>query len=328
MASERELGPKIAVVIPSYRVRAHILAVLARIGPEVSAIYVIDDACPEGSGRLVEEAVRDPRVEVIFNQRNAGVGGATVLGMRRAREDGAIVIVKLDGDEQMDPALVPSFVSAILQGQADYAKGNRFFEPEGIAAMPLVRLLGNAALSFLAKFSTGYWHSFDPTNGFFAIHSSLIDLLPLEKVSPRYFFESDLLFRLNLLSACVVDVPMHAHYGSEISNLKPHREIPKFAAAHLRNFFKRVLYQYFIRDFSVASLELLLGVPLCLFGIVYGLANWSVTQPATAGTVMVSALPIIVGMQFLLAFLNYDIQSVPRTPLHLRLQRVPDAERP
>jgi len=183
-----------------------------------------------------------------------------------------------------------------------------------------VRLLGNAVLSFMAKISTGYWHTFDPTNGFFAIHASLIDLLPIEKISKRYFFESDLLFRLNILTARVVDVPMHSHYAEESSNLKPHREIGRFAVAHLRNFGKRIFYNYFIRNFSAASLELVLGFALCLFGSLYGLANWSSDEPATAGTVMIAALPIMVGTQLLLAFLAFDIQSVPRSTLHLRLK--------
>jgi len=312
--------PAIAVVIPSYRVRNHILAVLGQIGSEVTAIYVVDDACPEDTGRFVKEHVTDPRVNVLWNDQNLGVGGATLAGMKQAAADGADVIVKIDGDGQMDPALIPSFVGVILIGEADYAKGNRFFDPEGVASMPLGRLIGNAGLSFLAKMSTGYWHSFDPTNGFFAIHASLVGLLPLEKISRRFFFESDLLFRLNVLTARVVDVPMHSHYADEVSNMKPHREIPRFALAHLRNFGKRIFYNYFIRNFSIASLELVLGLALLLFGVVYGLSKWGTSVPATAGTVMIAALPIIVATQLLLAFINYDIQSVPRSTLHLRLK--------
>lgn len=312
-------SPLLAVVIPSYKVRAHILSVLARIGPEVGLIYVVDDACPEGSGRFVEENATDPRITVIRNPENQGVGGATMAGMKQAAIDGADVIIKIDGDGQMDPALIPSFAGVILSGEADYAKGNRFFEPEGLAAMPLGRLIGNAGLSFLSKISSGYWHSFDPTNGYVALHASLVDLLPLDKISKRYFFESDLLFRLNILTARVVDVPMHAQYADEISSMRPLREIPRFALAHMRNFAKRIFYNYFIRNFSLASLELALGLLLLLFGAVYGLANWGMDAPATAGTVMIAALPIIIGSQLLLAFLNYDIQSVPRAALHPRL---------
>jgi glycosyltransferase involved in cell wall biosynthesis len=313
-------GVRVAVVIPSYRVRDRIASVIARIGPEVETIYVVDDACPEGSGRFVEDNIRDRRVRVLYNDTNRGVGGATLAGMARAAADGADVVVKIDGDGQMDPALIPSFVGVIASGEADYAKGNRFFELEGLATMPLGRLIGNAGLSFLAKISTGYWHTFDPTNGFFAIHASLIDLLPANKISQRYFFESDLLFRLNILTAHVIDIPMHSHYADEISGMKPHREIMRFAAAHLRNFGKRVLYSYFVRNFSVASLQLVLGIILTLFGTIYGIVHWGTSAPATAGTVMIAALPIIVGVQLLLAFLSYDIQSVPRSTLHLRLK--------
>ncbi|WP_245430808.1 glycosyltransferase family 2 protein [Rhodoplanes roseus] len=276
----------IAVVIPCYRVCAHILSVLDRIGPEVTAIYIIDDACPDGSGRFVQNQIQDPRLKIIYNQVNLGVGGATLVGMKQATVDGADVIVKIDGDGQMDPSFIPAFTGVILSGEADYTKGNRFFELEGLSSMPLVRLVGNAGLSFLAKFSTGYWNLFDPANGFIAIHASLIDLLPIEKISKRYFFESDLLFRLNIISARVVDVPMYSYYADEKSHLKPHREIFRFALAHLRNFGKRILYNYFIRNFSIASVQLFLGIILFLFGVSYGVANWGVDEPATAGTVM------------------------------------------
>jgi dolichol-phosphate mannosyltransferase len=312
-------NPVLAVIVPAYRVRGHILSVLGQIGTEVSLIYVVDDACPEESGRFAEEHSTDPRLKVIYNRSNQGVGGATMAGMIQAAADGAEVIIKIDGDGQMDPAMIPNFAQVILQGEADYAKGNRFFEPAGLATMPLGRLLGNAGLSFLSKASSGYWHSFDPTNGYIAIHASLVELLPLDKISHRYFFESDLLFRLNILTARVVDVPIHAHYGHEVSNMNPLREIPRFAVAHVKNFAKRIFYNYFIRNFSLASLELVLGLILLLFGMIYGFANWGFSVPATAGTVMVAALPIIVGSQLLLAFLNYDIQSVPRSALHPKL---------
>jgi len=312
---------KIAVVIPCFRVRKHIASVIGEIGPEVDLIYVVDDCCPEGTGKFVDETIQDPRLRVIFNETNLGVGGATLTGMVQAAEDEADVIVKIDGDGQMDPRLIPAFAAVILSSEADFAKGNRFFEPEGVMSMPRTRLIGNAGLSFMAKFSTGYWYSFDPTNGFFAIHASLMSLLPVEKISKRYFFESDLLFRLNVIDAKVVDIPMHAHYADERSSLQPHREIWRFAAGHMRNFIKRIFYRYFLRDFSAASIELLIGLALLAFGTIFGLANWRSDSVASAGTVMLAAMPIIIGTQLLLAFLNYDIQSVPSTALHPRLER-------
>jgi hypothetical protein len=199
-------------------------------------------------------------------------------------------------------------------------KGNRFFDPEVAAAMPLGRLMGNATLSFLAKLSTGYWHSFDPTNGYVAIHAEVARRLPLHKLSERYFFETDLLFRLSTLKARVVDIPMPAIYGDEHSGLNAAREIGPFAIGHLRNFVKRIAYNYFVRDFSIASLELLAGLGLLAFGIVYGISHWSAEdRAATAGTVMLAGLPVILGVQLLLAFLAHDVQSAPITALHPRL---------
>jgi GT2 family glycosyltransferase len=311
----------IAVVIPSYRVRESILGVLEAIGQEVDLIYVVDDCCPEASGAFVTNSTCDPRVHVIQNATNQGVGGATLVGMKRACLEGADVIVKIDGDGQMDPSMISHFVDVILAGEADYAKGNRFFDVGTVASMPVSRMIGNAALSFMAKISTGYWHTFDPTNGYIAIHASVADLLPFDKIAKRYFFESDMLFRLNVLSARVIDIPMHSHYAAEESNLSPVREIPRFTAAHARNLWKRVVYNYFIRNFSIASIELIFGLFLTFFGVGFGIWNWSSETPATAGTVMLAALPIIVGIQLLLSFLNFDVQAVPQTALHIRLKR-------
>jgi glycosyltransferase involved in cell wall biosynthesis len=312
---------KVAVVIPCFRVRKRIASVIGEIGPEVDSIYVVDDRCPEETGRYVSETIDDPRIKVIFNEVNLGVGGATLAGLVQAATDDADVIVKIDGDGQMDPRLIPAFTAVILSSEADFAKGNRFFEPEGVMTMPRARLIGNAGLSFMAKFSTGYWHSFDPTNGFFAIHASLMGLLPVEKISKRYFFESDLLFRLGVIEARVVDIPMYAHYADEQSSMQPHKEIWRFAKGHLKNLLKRIFYRYFLRDFSVASIELLLGLALLAFGTIFGLLNWQAESYASAGTVMLAAMPIIIGTQLLLAFLNYDIQSAPGTALHPRLER-------
>jgi glycosyltransferase involved in cell wall biosynthesis len=310
----------IAVVIPSYRVTRHILGVIAGIGPEVGRIYVVDDKCPDGSGKLVREACQDPRVTVIEHDANQGVGGAVISGYRAAIADGARVIVKLDGDGQMDASLIPSFVAPILAGEADYAKGNRFFNLEQIRAMPPVRLFGNAVLSLMTKVSSGYWDLFDPTNGYTAIHADAARYLPFDKISRRYFFETDMLFRLNTLGAVVVDVPMDAVYGDEVSNLKVSRVVTEFAAKHVRNFLKRVFYNYYLRNMSLASIQLPAGVLLFLFGVIYGGLHWlrsAQSDVATpAGTVMMAALPIIMGVQMVMAFLAYDIASVPRRPLH------------
>ena len=183
-----QASANIAVVIPCYRVKNHILGVIARIGPEVQKIYVVDDCCPEQSGHHVKLECQDPRVEVLFHGRNCGVGGAMITGYRKAVEAGATVVVKIDGDGQMDPELLPRFVTPILKGEADYTKGNRFYNIEDLHAMPPVRFLGNSVLSLFSKLSTGYWLLFDPTNGYTAIHTAVLRALPIDKIDKRYFF--------------------------------------------------------------------------------------------------------------------------------------------
>lgn len=312
--------PIIAVVIPSYKVCNHILGVIAAIGPEVCRIYVVDDKCPDGSGKYVEENCKDPRVLILRHEVNQGVGGAVMTGYRAAIADGAVVIVKVDGDGQMDPSLISNFIEPILAGEADYTKGNRFFDLEEIRAMPKVRLLGNAVLSLMTKLSSGYWDLFDPTNGFTAIHADVARHLPFGKISCRYFFETDMLFRLNTLRAVVVDIPMDSKYGDEVSNLKISKIVGEFLVKHSRNLFKRIFYNYYLRDMSLASIELPLGVLLLAFGVGFGGWNWllALREGATtpAGTVMLSALPILMGLQLVLAFLAYDIASVPRRSKH------------
>jgi hypothetical protein len=190
--------------------------------------------------------------------------------------------------------------------------------------MPALRIIGNAILSFMAKFSTGYWDIFDPTNGFTAIHKDVAKSLPFEKISRRFFFETDMLFRLNILRAVVVDVPMDAKYADEVSNLKISSVVGEFFFKHVRNFFKRIFYSYYLRDMSLASIELPLGVSMILFGGIFGVYSWMSSLEAgratPVGTVMLAVLPILVGLQFVLAFVAHDISSVPKRPLHPRLR--------
>jgi dolichol-phosphate mannosyltransferase len=318
--AETGAGPKTAVVIPCFREKDRIADVLAAVGPEVSLIVVVDDACPDGTGRFVQDTVHDPRVDVIIHAANTGVGGATKTGYRRAVEAGCDVIVKLDGDGQMDPALIPSFVRPIAEGRADYVKGNRFHDLSGVGAMPAARLIGNIGLSFLTKASSGYWSVFDPTNGFTAIHARVARDLPLDAVDDGFFFESDMLFRLGLMRALVHQVPMRARYGDETSSLSVMRAGPEFLWKNLRNTARRLFYRYVLHDVSAASIELVLGTAALAFGVVFGLSAWAESMrsgvPATAGTVILAALPVIVGVQMLLAFLNHDTQAMPRTPIH------------
>ena len=313
----------IAAVVPCYREKHQIMTVLSKFDVLINHIIVIDDACPEKTGEFVRENANDPRIQVVIHEKNLGVGGATISGYQKAFELGADIIVKVDGDGQMDPAMIHTLVQPILRGEADYAKGNRFYRLNGLAKMPGVRLFGNLVLSFASKMSSGYWKIFDPTNGFTAIHQKVAQELALDKISNDYFFESDMLFQLNIARAVVADVPIQAIYGEETSSLKISHILFLFVGKHLANFFRRIAYSYFLRDFSIASIELIIGLIFVTFGAIFGGLEWyksTVTgTTATAGTVIIAALPLLVGSQLLISFLNFDVNNQPNQPLHPNL---------
>jgi dolichol-phosphate mannosyltransferase len=311
--------PSMAVVIPAFKVKAQILEVIESIGEEVKLIIVVDDACPEKSGELVRSKFRNSRVQVIFHEQNLGVGGAVKSGYALAIELGFDIVIKIDGDGQMDTSKILELTRPIMKGSADYTKGNRFFDLQELRRMPKVRILGNLILSFMTKLSSGYWDIFDPTNGFTAIKIEALKRLPLDKISNGFFFESDILFRLNSIKAVVVDVPIDAKYGEEQSNLKILHEIPKFVKGNTKNFFKRLIYSYYLREINIASFELPVGLFFVGFGLLRGVNAWIAASgsgiPTPNGTISLSVLCLIVGIQLLLGFINTDTSSMPKRPL-------------
>ncbi len=313
-------NPVIGVVIPCYDEGEAVLGLLEKIGTEADHIYIVDDACPQHTGDMVEQHSSDPRVTVLRHTSNQGVGGALITGYRAALKDDCDIVVKVDGDGQMDPALILRFIRPILERRADYTKGNRFYSIETVQQMPKIRRHGNIILSFLTKMSSGYWRIFDPTNGYTAIHARVLKHLPLDKIAQDYFFESDMLFRLGLLRAKVIDIPMTSVYRDEQSSLQVFRIVPIFLTLHLRNFVKRVIYSYFLRDFQMVSVGILLGIPMILFGVIFGIWNWSTGSVegvlASPGTVMLASLPILIGSELLLLAIGQDINNQPDAPIY------------
>ena len=309
---------RIFVVIPLYRVEAFIPRVIAGIPPWVEGIVVVDDASPDASA---EQALAsgDPRVVLVRHAENRGVGGAMITGYARAVELGATIMVKMDGDGQMSPEFLYAVVQPLAAGTADYAKGNRFVISDALLHMPAMRRLGNLGLSFLTKIASGYWNVFDPTNGYTALSSRAFLRLNLDHIHPRYFFESSMLVELNLLRAVVADVNMPARYTDEISSLSVSRTLFEFPALLLRSLARRVWLEYFVTDFSLGSLYMVMGTLLTAWGFIFGGVRWIQSNqtgiPATTGTVMLAAMPVILGFQLLLSAVAYDVQNTPRVPL-------------
>ncbi len=315
-------SPRVAAVLPCYKSKRHLPSVIERFGPEVERIYVVDDACPEGTVKALLETCADPRVTPIFLPENRGVGGAVLAGYRQALDDGFDIMVKVDSDGQMDPRFIPALIAPILREKADYTKGNRFFNISDAASMPKVRFVGNFFLSFLTKASSGYWSVFDPTNGFTAIHRTALKLLKLEKIETRYFFESDMLFRLGTVEAVVQDAPMVAKYGEEVSGLNAGQELVRFGGKHITRFFKRIGYKYFLRGMSGGTLFLILFIILFLISAIYSAALISQSLvtgiPSSPGEAVLGAALFLLAIQMAVAFLVIDMQPYSGEPLQLR----------
>ena len=307
----------IATVIPAYRVERDIESVIRGLPAYIKHIIVVDDASPDSCADLVTAAVqKDIRITLIRHSKNQGVGGAMVSGFRKALELGAQIIIKLDGDGQMDSAHIPALITPLIEGKADYVKGNRFRDFQSLQQMPLIRRLGNLGLSFLTKAATGYWNIFDPTNGFFAIRAEILAQLPLEQIDRRYFFETSMLSNLYLLDAFILDVPIPARYRSEISNMSIRRVLVEFPIKLISTLLRRILLKYFLFDFSMTSVYLLTGIPLLLFGLIFGITKWiqyaSLGIAAPTGTVMLPTLSVILAIQILLSAIEIDLNSTPR----------------
>ena len=311
---------RIAAVVPAYRVEKEIESVLKEIPPYIKNIIVVDDASPDGTAERVSAAMKtDPRLVLIRHTKNQGVGGAMVSGFKKALELGAQIVVKIDGDGQMDTGRLPSLFSPLVLGQADYTKGNRFRDFPSLVQMPPIRRIGNMGLGFLAKAATGYWNLFDPTNGFFAIRAEALSQPPLDKIDRGYFFEEAMLAQLYLIGAVVRDVPMPARYRGEVSSLVIQRALFEFPLKLLATLMRRVVLKNFIYDFSMASIYTLAGLPLLLFGLIFGSVKWiqyaRLDIPAPTGTVMLPTLSVLLGIQFLISAIEIDLRSVPREPI-------------
>lgn len=319
---------RIAVVIPAYEEGPRIAEVIAGVPAYVDSVIVVDDASTDDTGKRAE-AVDDPRVVVLRHEANRGVGAATVTGIRHALSLGSDIVVKMDGDGQMDPDLLPRLLDPLLRHEADVVKGNRYWSLDSVRRMPTVRMIGNAGLTFLVKLASGYWNSFDPANGYLALRTSVLRMLPLERLPDRFFFESGLLVELGILRAVVASVPMAARYGDDGSTLSVPRTLVSFPPKLLWGLCRRIFWRYYVHDFSAVSVFLLLGIPAFLYGVLHGASIWmrmaARGEFTPAGMVMLLAMPIILGFQLILQAIVLDVGNVPTTPLSPRFGDDPAA---
>lgn len=303
----------IAAVVPAHNEEAHIADVIRGMPDLVDHIVVVDDASTDATAS-VAKSTGDPRVVVIRHEENQGVGGAILTAHRQALDLGSDIDVVFAGDDQMDPQYLPALLDPIIDGGYGFTKANRFFSRGSFAGMPRHRVFGNVVLSFLTKLASGYWHLFDPQNGYTAITRQALELLPFDEIAKGYEFENDLLINLNILGIRALDVSVPARYGQEVSGIRLRQVIPAIGWLLFRGFWKRLIWKYTIRSFSPIALFFFTGLALVAWGIGFGI--WVVAQTigpgvATTGTVLLSVVPFLIGVQLLISALVLDIQESP-----------------
>jgi glycosyltransferase involved in cell wall biosynthesis len=305
-------GRRVAVVIPAFNVAQQIAGVVKGIPDFVDDIIVVEDAATDDTADVIRE-VHEPRLTIVHHSVNQGVGGAMVTGFRLAMDRGADVVVKMDGDGQMDPALLPALLDPIVLDGYAYTKGNRFLREDRLRDMPTMRLLGSFALTFLSKLASGYWHVFDPVNGYVAIDTSMLRNIPLHRVARRYFFENDMLIHLNVFRARIKDIPIPPRYGDERSSMRVARVLLTFPLHLVKGFWYRLYERHVLREFSPVAMFWILGCLLLTWGTGFGALTWaksiSAGRVASTGTVMLSVLPFILGFQLVLQAILIEIQE-------------------
>ncbi len=306
---------RIAVVVPAYNEARHVGEVLGTMPEYVDHVIAVDDCSTDDTLAVIKSSA-DARVFALQTEGNQGVGGATLAGYAKALELGCDTVVKMDGDGQMSPEHLHLLLDAVAEQGYDYAKGNRFLAGESLALMPRHRLFGNVVLTFVNKLASGYWHVFDPQNGYTAIRAEMLRRLDLRSIHRRYFFENDMLIALNFHNARVRDVAIPALYGEEQSDLNPFKVSVTFPLLFVPRLWRRVYQKYVLRDFSPIALFLAVGFLLFAWGFAFGLYTWIKSNltghPTPTGTIMLALLPLILGFQLLLQAIVLDIHETPK----------------
>ena len=310
----RYRGKRIAVVVPAYNEEALIGETLAGIPDYVARIYAVDDGSTDRTGEIIEDYARlDPRIVPIHHNPNRGVGAAITSGYKGAVEDGMDIVAVMAGDNQMDPAYLPTLLDPIVDGRADYTKGNRLISEDYLQGMSRWRRFGNSLLTFLTKVASGYWQMMDPQNGYTAISTKALKVLPLDEVYQGYGYCNNLLVWLNIYGMRVQDVAIPARYGREKSGIKYSTYIPRVSNLLLGNFFLRLKTKYIQMSFHPLTFFYLAGAVLAPLGFIGGLITlWEKFVLGVPVLFMhggISLLMFVFGMQFLFFAMLFDMQA-------------------
>lgn len=304
---------KVAVSIPAYNEEKLIARTITTLPDFVDVAVVVDDGSADGTSQAVQQ-LNDPRVILERNEPNRGVGYSVIRGFKRGMAEGADILCIMPGDAQCDPAYLHTLIDAVLDGECDYAKANRFFHRDALKSMPAFRRFGNVLISIFTKFATGYYSVSDSQNSYSAIRAEVLRRVDIDDISPRYEFENSLLLHYSLANVRIKDIPVPAIYGEEVSGINMAPFLARAFRVMIKGFFRRIWEKYVLYSFHPIALFLFSGTVLTLWGLAFGAwvaINSLGEDTATTGTVMLAVLPFLMGFQLLLSAIVLDIQNEP-----------------
>jgi glycosyltransferase involved in cell wall biosynthesis len=276
-------------------------------------IIVIDDGSKDRtSDIIIEHQTNDQRIELIKHMQNKGVGAAIISGYKRSLDSKADIAVVMAGDNQMDPQYIPNLLDPIIEGKADYTKGNRLFNSKYREGMSTWRFIGNSMLTFLTKIASGYWQLMDPQNGYTAISKHALEIINLDKIFTYYGYCNDILINLNIYGLKIQDIPIPARYGNEKSKIKYGKYIQRVSKLLLKGFFHRLKMKYIILSFNPLVFFYLMGLmitPLSIILGIYSLYYKFILDGDLFIRAALSMLLFIVGIQFLFFAMLFDLQN-------------------
>jgi glycosyltransferase involved in cell wall biosynthesis len=302
---------KIGVVVPAYNEERLIQETIDGIPAYVDKIYVINDASRDRTAEIINN-MTDLRVIPIHHKVNKGVGAAITSGYKRALTDEIDLVAVMAGDNQMDPDQLSKLIMPVIEGKADYAKGNRLLSQEMRQGMPRFRAIGNGMLSMLTKIGSGYWNIADPQNGYTVISKHALETIDLDSIYPYYGYCNDMLLKMNVFSFKVVDVTMPARYGSEKSKIRYGKYIRKVAPMIFIGFLWRLKMKYMVLDFHPLVLFYFTSMVLIPFGLLFGL--WIFLQKTILHGQVSENYPLLdvfislAGLQLMFFAMFFDMQ--------------------
>jgi glycosyltransferase involved in cell wall biosynthesis len=270
-----EPKPFVVVGVPAFNEEKTIARVVLESQRFADKVVVCDDGSSDLTGAIAERL----GAEVVWHERNMGYGAAIQSLFKKAREQGADILVTLDGDGQHNPADVPKLVKPIVEGVADIVIGSRLANKRSNGTMPWYRRAGVRFITALMNNSSKN-NVKDSQSGFRAYSRTSLESLVL--LEDGMGVSAEILIKARNDGLKIVEVLSIPRYGKDVDT-STHNPV-RHGASVVATIVKLV-----IEDKPLT----MLGIPgiLCLamgtaFGLwmlqIYSLAKHIVTNIALA----------------------------------------------